>query len=373
MARHGENIRKRRDGRWEARYQEYTVNGKKTYRSVYGCTYEEAKSKRASVMMLQENLTKQKHILCQDILFGTVAQDWLALMKSDKKLSTYEKYCFVYYGYLKTDLENLTLNQITENTISENKFSDKSSSLQKSIYCVLNQILKYASKQYSISLPEIKKPVSKTHKKHVEVFTKLEQSKLFSAVYHEMDRYKLAVLLCLFTGLRLGEICALKWSDIDLKNKTLFVKRTVQRLYIKGGTTKTSLIETEPKSARSKREIPLQNTIIELLIRFQNNKEYIFGGDKPMDPRTMQYHYKKILEEADVSYKNFHTLRHTYATNCIEGGTDVKSLSEMLGHSNIQITMNYYVHPSMDTKRRYADNLYAFYQTIHGQIYGKAS
>lgn len=185
--------------------------------------------------------------------------------------------------------------------------------------------------------------------------------------------YKLAVLLCLFTGLRIGEICALKWSDIDFKNKTLFIKRTVQRLYVNGCHTKTALVETEPKSIKSKREIPLQDTIIKLLISFQNNKEYIFGGDKPMEPRTMQYHYKKILKEADVSYKNFHTLRHTYATNCIEGGTDVKSLSEMLGHSNIQITMNYYVHPSIDTKRRYADNLCAFYQKIHGQIHGKAS
>lgn len=368
MARHGENIRKRRDGRWEARYQD----GTKTYHSVYGYTYEEAKSKRASAMM-QENLSEQKQFLCQDILFGTVAQEWLILMKSNKKPSTYEKYCFIYEGYLKTQLENLTLNQITKDLINENEFCDKSDSLQKSIYCVLNRILKYASEQYSISLPEIKKPHPSKHKKPAEVFTKAEQTKLFSIIYHKMDLYKLAVLLCLFTGLRLGEICALKWSDIDFKNKTLFVKRTVQRLYVKGKVTKTALIETEPKSARSKREIPLQDIIIELLISFQNDKEYIFGGDKPMDPRTMQYHYKKILEEADVNYKNFHTLRHTYATNCIEGGTDVKSLSEMLGHSNIQITMNYYVHPSMDTKRRYADNLYAFYQTIHGQIYGKAS
>lgn len=254
MARHGENIRKRRDGRWEARYQD----GTKSYHSVYGYTYEEAKSKRASVMM-QENLSEQKQFLCQDILFGTVAQEWLILMKSDKKPSTYEKYCFIYEGHLKTRLENLTLNQITKDIINENEFYDKSDSLQKSIYCVLNRILKYASEQYSISLPEIKKPCLKKHKKPVEVFTKAEQTKLFSVIYHEMDCYKLAVLLCLFTGLRLGEICALKWSDIDFENKTLFVKRTVQRLYVKGRATKTTLIETEPKSARSKREIPLQD------------------------------------------------------------------------------------------------------------------
>jgi len=380
MGRHGENIRKRKDGRWEARYMVYDEEKKKKIcHSVYGYTYEEVKSKRTATIMMLENpsgkadLSNQDYRSNQNILFDTAAQEWLALVKSKQKPSTYEKYYITYHCYLKSTLGKNTLYEITEPLVKEKlSCKDSSDSLKKSIYCVLNRILKYASERYSIVLPVIKRPTLGTCKKAVEVFTKAEQAKLFSAVYYEMDRFKLAVLLCLFTGLRLGELCALKWSDIDFENKTLFINRTVQRLYVEGYNTKTSLVETEPKSAQSKREIPLQDIMIALLFNFMDGKEYVFGGNKPMEPRTMQYHYRKFLEKAKIPYKNFHTLRHTYATNCIDGGADIKSLSEMLGHSNVQITMNYYVHPSMDTKRKYADSLCDFYAAIHGQIRGKA-
>lgn len=181
----------------------------------------------------------------------------------------------------------------------------------------------------------------------------------------------MAVLLCTFAGLRIGELSALKWSDIDSDNKILTIKRTVQRLYIEGVKTKTALVETVPKSSHSMREIPLPDSIIKLLLNFQNDKEYIFGGDKPLDPKTMRNHYKKILEEVGITYKTFHTLRYTYATNCVEGGVDTKSLCEMLGHSNVKITLNYYMHPSIDTKRRYAEKLFDFYKKIRGQNEGK--
>lgn len=182
-----------------------------------------------------------------------------------------------------------------------------------------------------------------------------------------MDIYKLAVLICLFTGLRLGELCALKWSDIDFDHKILRVSRTVQRLYMEGGRTKTILVETPPKSEYSKREIPLSETMFELLMAFHGSEEYIFGKDKPLEPRTLQNHFKKVLKEAKLTDNNFHVLRHTFSTNCIEEGIDVKSLSEMLGHSDIQITLNRYVHPSMNTKRKHMDALSEFYGQICGQ------
>lgn len=385
MGRHGENIRKRSDGRWEARYTVYDVKkGKKIYHSVYGYTYDEVKSKRSDTLkFLQNSSGKTAERFAekerQNILFRTVAGEWLAGIKSRQKPSTYEKYHSVYHTYLKAALGETAIGEITETYVkkklSGDGLSDKdlSDSLRKSIYCVLNRILKYACEQYSIVLPDIKKTTSGACKKEVKVFTKVEQAKLFSVIYDKMDLFKMAMLLCLFTGLRLGELCALKWTDIDFENKTLSVKRTVQRLYVEGLGTKTALVETEPKSDRSKREIPLQDTMIALLLEFQNSKEYVFGGDRPMEPRTMQNHYSKILDEARITHKNFHTLRHTYATSCIEGGADVKSLSEMLGHSDVQITLNYYVHPSMDIKRRYADRLCDFYAKIHGQIRGKAS
>jgi len=162
----------------------------------------------------------------------------------------------------------------------------------------------------------------------------------------------MAVLLCFYTGLRLGELCALKWEDIDFERKLIRLIRTVERLYVEGHKTKTILLEAAPKSAYSRREIPLSNVILKQLckLRRETDTGYVFGGKKPMEPRTLQYHFKKLLQEAGLPEKNFHILRHTFATNCIEGGTDVKSLSDLLGHSEVQITLNRYVHPSMETK-----------------------
>lgn len=381
MGRHGENIRKRSDGRWEARYMAYDEEkGGNVCRSVYGRTYEEAKKKRAAASRLSAALDRtgdgpaQGTDALKDTAFEAAAQEWLADVKSARKPSTFEKYSFIYHSYLEKAFGGMTLWQITEKSVRDSLAScgAASESLQKSIYGVLNGILRHAAGRRHVTLPEIKRPSMEARRKEAGTFTKSEQTKLLSALCADMDRFKLGALLCLFTGLRLGELCALKWADIDFVNKTLTVRRTVQRLYVENAGTKTALVETAPKSGNSKREIPLQDAIVTLLNDFRNAKEYVFGGDKPLDPRTMQNHYKKILKEAGVDYKNFHTLRHTYATNCIEGGTDVKSLSEMLGHSSVKITLNYYVHPSMDVKRKYADSLCAFYVRLHGQVLGRA-
>ncbi len=381
MGRHGENIRKRSDGRWEARYMAYDAEKKKnTCRSVYGHSYEEVKAKRTAVsgkMMSGETaatVSDQETAPLQDLTFEIAAQEWLDAVKSQQKTSTYEKYCFIYHGYLEKALGGVMLRQITEKSARDSIASCGvvSESLHKSIYGVLNGILRYTARRYHIMLPEIKRPSVAAHRKEVGTFSRSEQAKLLSVLCTKRNRFKLGVLLCLFTGLRLGELCALKWSDIDFGNKTLTVRRTVQRLYVENARTKTALVEATPKSNNSRREIPLQDAIVDLLTDFQDGEEYVFGGSGPLDPRTMQNHYKRILQEADIPYKNFHVLRHTYATNCIEGGTDIKSLSEMLGHASVKITLNYYVHPSMDIKRTYADNLCRFYAKIYGQVLGRA-
>ena len=179
---------------------------------------------------------------------------------------------------------------------------------------------------------------------------------------------KAAILLCLFTGMRLGELCALKWSDIDCKNRTVTVNRTVQRISATGHISKTILMETSPKSESSKRTIPLTDPVLERLRKLKGDKPYIFGEDKPLDPRTMQQRFKRLLKEAGVDDRNFHTLRHVFATNCIENGMDVKALSEILGHADVKITLNRYVHPTMDTKRQQLGILSDYYGQICGQV-----
>ena len=313
-----------------------------------------------------EKSEEQKDSILESIMLSNVAQDWLSDVKEKRKPSTYVKYQMIYRNYIEKIFHGISLCDLTDALIKESFPDTISESVHKSIYCVLRQILKFISKKYSINVLNLKKPDFNARNKPIRVLAKSEQKNLFAALRHETDIFKMAVLLCLFTGLRLGELCALKWADIDFENQLLVVNRTVQRLYSEGHRTKTILVETAPKSEFSRREIPLTAVATELLTSFYNNKEYVFGGDKPMEPRTLQYRFKKILREAGVSDKNFHILRHTFSTNCIEGGTDVKSLSEMLGHSDVQITLNRYVHPTMDTKRQYMDSLSKFY----GQIYG---
>ena len=362
MARHGENIRKRADGRWEGRYPVYSEEKKqRIYRSVYGRTYREAKEK----LNVQKNGFKdQALIIAGGILFAEAAEEWLEELENKRKKSTYIKYRFIYEKYLKKELGPIRIHKITDHTVKESLPEALSDSIRKSIYCVLNQILKSASKQYSVSASSLKNPVPGLRNKPVDVLSRKEQTELFSVLCCETDSFKMAVLLCLYTGVRLGELCALKWSDIDFDNRVMIVSRTVQRIYMEGQRTKTVLSETDPKSRHSRREIPLCVPVLELLVRFQSDREYVFGGHKPADPRTMQNHFKKIVTEAGLENKNFHILRHTFATNCIEGGADVKSLSEILGHSEVQITLNRYVHPSMDTKRKHLDALSLFYGQI---------
>lgn len=376
MARHGENIRKRKDGRWEGRYPVYNEEkGRQVYCSVYGRTYGEVKEKQAAQKNLLKNPIKKafgeaaskKQMPPSDITLADAAQSWLAGIKEKRKLSTYVKYSLIYRNHIEKIFECAAVSEITDAYVEEKISDHLSGSVKKSIYCVLNQILKSASMQYSITLPGLERPASDVKNKPVKVLSKQEQSKLIAVLHKDMDIFKLAVLLCLFTGLRLGELCALKWADIDLDNKILTVNRTVQRLYVEGSGTKTTLIETEPKSEYSHRQIPLSAAILKLLLKFRSDREYVFGGDTPLEPRTMQYQYKKILGEAKLPNTNFHILRHTFSTNCIDGGTDVKSLSEMLGHSDVQITLNRYVHPSMDTKRKHMEALSNYYGRIHGR------
>ncbi len=380
MARHGENIRKRKDGRWEGRYPVYSKeDGKKQYHSVYGRTYEEVQEKLYKVKhrhgtgnqaSLPGHLSQLPPPSCEEgeliLIFSYVAEEWLNEIRNTRKPSTYEKYKLIFENYLWKMFPDTEISAITDKRIREQFPEGLTESMSKSIYCVMNQILKYASRQYFIELPNLKRPSAGTRSKPVGVLAKKEQTKLLAALYQEQEPFRTAVSLCLHTGLRLGELCALKWTDVDFENRLVMVNRTVQRLMVDGQKSRTLLLEVDPKSEYSRREIPLSDPVLELL-RIPGDKEYIFGGDKPLDPRTMQYRFKKILKRAGLPDRNFHILRHTFATNCIEGGADVKSLSEILGHSDVKITLNRYVHPSMDTKRRHMDRLSGFYGQIHGQ------
>lgn len=392
MARHGENIRKRIDGRWEGRYKVFDENkGKYVYRSIYGKDYRETKEKLFMARICPACYGKEKKTTtakvengsqgsqkCIDgkrsvILFSQVAKEWLAELSGRRKVSTYIKYDTVYRTHLSSTIGSCQLTADMAKELQEKIFdhlSEKglSESLQKSTICVVNQILAFANRNYLAGVPLLEHSPAKEKKKTVGTFSRAEQAVLLDCIYGRMDKFMAAVLLCLYTGLRIGELCALQWTDIDFNGKTLMVNRTVQRISMPGCMTKTILMETNPKSESSRRMIPLTSESLKILSQHKKEQPYIFGGEKPLDPRTMQYRFKKILKETGIANKTFHTLRHTFATNCVENHMDAKVLSELLGHSDVKLTLNRYVHPTMDSKRKQIRALSNFYGQIYGQV-----
>ena len=381
MARHGENIRKRNDGRWEARYPVIdTEKGRKTYRSVYGSTYDEAKEKRTrTIQAIEKNAAYSSEYTAEtenkpysQILFSQAAEQWLEMIADTHKASTYVKYGNVYRIHLEgiigpcplADIPNQKLQEKIFDHLSEKGLSD---SIRKSVCSVANRILEFAGQEYSLSVSLLKPTAAKQVKRPLEIFSKPEQYRLLTCIYESLDLFKIALLLCMYTGMRLGELCALKWTDVDFGDGTVTVNRTVQRIAAKGSLPKTILMETDPKSESSKRVIPLTDEIMELLKGLKGEEAYVFGGNKPLEPRTMQYRFQRTLGESEIDRRNFHILRHTFATNCVESGMDVKTLSMILGHSDVKITLNRYVHPTMESRRRQMGRLPDFYGQIRGQ------
>lgn len=372
MARRGENIRKRKDGRWEGRYTLPNVEtGKSVSHSVYARTYREAKDKLSAAKKEAEN-ARAKGTSPGEVLWDMAAEEWLACVERRKKYATYMKYRSVYEKHIKKTLGEIPLSRVDENILAkvfeESGQDPMSDSLSRSVSCVIGQMLAYAASHYHIGMPRYSFGKSKSINCHGQALNLTEQAKLLQCLYEGMDIHKLGILLCISTGLRLGEVCSLKWQDVDLERQVLYVNRTVQRIAVEGHRNKTILLEGDPKSIFSRREIPLSDEMVKLLSSYKGIQEgYVINGSRPMEPRTYQNKFQRYLQDAGISRKNFHILRHTFATNCINNGADVKSLSEILGHSDVKITLNRYVHPTIETKRRHMNSLSAIYGQYVGQ------
>lgn len=189
----------------------------------------------------------------------------------------------------------------------------------------------------------------------MRVLTPSERESLIGILMEDMDSFKFGVFLVLYTGIRIGELCALQWKDIDFARATLKVRKTIQRIQNTDShaTSKTKIVISEPKSKSSIREIPLTSSIMEIAWKFVSFPDsYILTGTgRYIEPRTMQNHFKLYVKQSGISDANFHALRHTFATRCVEVGFEIKSLSEILGHASVNITLNRYVHSSFELKR----------------------
>lgn len=297
------------------------------------------------------------------ITFSQAGVDWLKIKRTSSKPATYTKYSNILKKILP-DIGSVKIHSITsDRIIQQMKLYDKySTSMQRSILCVINQILKYSADTYHTAPVTISIKLSKKYIKYPEVLDNKSISALNCFLQKEPDAYKYAIQLCLLTGLRIGEICALRWSDIDNNSQILKVNCTVQRLPDPNNPSHSILAIGHPKSICSKRSIPLPEDAVKILNNCPHNGDFVIGGIKPADPRTMQYRYTKYLKLCGIPHKHFHALRHTFATSCIASGMDVKSLSELLGHANIKTTLNRYVHPATETKRKHLNNLSEYYK-----------
>ncbi len=392
MGRRGENIHRRKDGRWEARVvQGNPVRGKTNYKYFYGSSYQDVRQKKICFLMncqMRQQGTvpsANSQVNTKETVFREVASQWLAAKKSVVKESTWGCYSIMVQKHILPELGELPVCEITDSLLTEflskkktdgrlsgGELSDKMISDMK---VIMMQILRFAKKQGLISiLPECL-PVN-SRRPGISVFTKQEQKQVEEEVLKEDTPFSLGVLVSLYGGVRIGEVCGLQWKDFDSTTGTITISRTVYRIAAvdeQENPAKTKVVIGTPKTDCSVRTIPLPDQVFEYFMQRRRSGDcYVATGTtKYMEPRVCLDRYKRLLRRAGVSDHTFHTLRHTFATRCVENGVDVKSLSEIMGHSDVKITLQRYVHPSMDVKKSQMNKLPCF--CADGQNRGQKS
>lgn len=303
--------------------------------------------------------------------YKELVEEWLAEKKRYVKESTYALYVYEMHTYILPMMGEYELADITEEVLQDCTFqwqemrlhdgrSRKNSVIQNWIVLV-KQTLNYAVRkgyltQFKVHIYIAHNKKQKTNLEEEYIFTPVEQQKIIRYATADLTPQVVGIALCLSSGLRIGEICALQWKDIDMENQVVYITKTLQRIYNKESIPHTKVVITSPKSNSSNRIIPLSSSICQLFRKMKDfgidgNLYFLSGTNVPLEPRQYRRIYERILDRLGISYRNFHCLRHTFATRCVENGGDYKCISEILGHSSIKITMDRYVHPRMEQKR----------------------
>lgn len=364
MAKRGENIYKRKDGRWEGRYKNgFKPNGKAKYSSVYGKSYSEVRS-----ILCEKRLKIQENVPVCRLRFGELTMMWLKTIRNNVKESTYANYLMKVKKHIMPYLGNIVYEQLTikklDDLVSDRLSSGLSVKYTADIAVLIKSVTKFVHRQFGyadkaeyLSLPRDRKYAEKT------LLTDKEQNILAEDLMDNFSPSNAGILLSLSSGIRIGELCALKWSDIDLEKSIITVRKTLQRISVNKHSTK--IIVTSPKSRSSVREIPIPDFLVPKLeaIRTDGKNYFLTGSEKFIEPRTMQYRFAAILKKLKLPKVNFHSLRHAFATKCAGLGIDAKTLSEILGHSSVKVTLDRYVHSSIERKRNcmkiFSDNFKA--------------
>ena len=358
MARKGENIYKRKDGRWEGRYVKgRQPNGKALYGSVYGRKYGDVK---LLLIPLKSAYAAREHT---KVSFTGTVRDWLLFWLNDLekphiKSSTYASYRNKLENHVLPVLGENRLDKLTSNDVQAwiDSLSAKglSGNSIRTIYRIFNAALQkavykhclFTSPCQDVTLPDIEM-------QRINALAVTEQKKLEKQAY--LSKSDAAVILALYTGMRIGEISALLWENIDFENNIIHVNRTLQRIMdYEPGSKKTKIIIDIPKSKTSYRMIPFGNYLKKYLLDLKSNSksDYVVSCKGHLaEPRVISYRFRQTAQKIGLNFATFHSLRHTYATRCIERGVDIVTLSRLLGHASAKMTLDTYADSTMEQRK----------------------
>lgn len=373
MARQGENIYQRKNGKWEGKYIKDRVDGRIRYGYISGSSYDDVLRKKQRAAKAYEDSVKKESGGGDRLLFSNVASEWMKEKESYLKQSTICRYrnnlnlhlLPAYGDRLVTDITRDDVDAFVTRLCASDGNNGKglSGNTARSVVSVLKTVVEYARDYRRVPVANLNGILIKNQGRPIRVFSRNEQ-KMIEDYLHEnmdLDNDLIGIMLCLYTGIRLGELCALRWEDVLLDEGELYIHATMLRIQTPDHPDhRTKVITTMPKSGSSLRRIPLPPNLYKLLSEmkgpdgtyFLTRHENLF-----IEPRIMESHFKAVIDAVGIADANFHALRHTFATRCIELGFDVKSLSEILGHSSVRLTMDRYVHPTREMKQKNMDKL----------------
>ena len=298
--------------------------------------------------------------------FEEIAALWLDDKKLYVKRSTYAVYSLMMVNHLVPafgQAEDVT-EEMVQDFVLQKLDAGLSRKTVKDILIVLMMIRRYAVKNGHMPHREIDvRFPTEREKPEVTVLSRNRQKEIMEYVQEHPTNMNLGIYICLCAGLRIGEMCALKWGDIDLSSGVINITKTLQRIYIaEEGHKHTELIIGTPKTATSIRQIPIPRELRKMIRQFKTTADraaYVLTDSlHPTEPRTYRNYYKKLLQKLNIPESKFHGLRHSFATRCIESHCDYKTVSSLLGHSNISTTLNLYVHPNMEQKQRCVEQMF---------------
>ncbi|UKT62704.1 tyrosine-type recombinase/integrase [Pedobacter mucosus] len=291
---------------------------------------------------------------------------WKAYKKHYVKRSSFSAYALLIENHLRPAFGHLL--DVEEDAIQAFVLQKLSIGLSqktiKDVLIVLKMALKFAAKNKWLASKTFDIQYPTEREKHfVEVLSRTNQKKVMTYVQEHFTFRNLGIFICLSGGMRIGEICALSWEDIDIDQGVIHIRKTLQRIYtIEDNERKTELILDTPKTKNSIREIPMNRDLIRLLKpikKIMNPKFFVLTNDaKPTEPRTYRTYYKSLMHHLGMPELKFHSLRHSFATRCIESKCDYKTVSVLLGHANISTTLNLYVHPNLEQKKKAIDQMF---------------